>query len=313
MSRSVAPLSASRDYGCSREKLRAMVLLAGSVSPGRLLQRIGRSLFELPLEKGYTILDGWRRQVADMVGVFGLGTLPVRVLIDRGSPEPAAPANAADGPAPVTIERDPQELRGTGGVLRDISVGYEDDDVLVVANAAAVPMMPLHEVVDSLLRARGDVAIVSHEDGTPSGIMVLRCGVLRLLPEVGFVDLKEQGLSSIAAAHRVNVVSYSRPTSVPIRTTSAYIAALRSYHRRLRGEEDSSDPYAEDWQPAFTIIEEGASAAGGARFHDAVVLTGGRVEAGAVVVQSVVCPGGVVRRGATVVDELVSRGASGGE
>lgn len=289
-------------------------MLAGSVSPGKMLPRIGRSLFELPLEKDRTILDVWRREAVEVAGNFGLSALPVRVLIDRGSPEPLAPAGPSSGLAPVTIERDPRELRGTGGVLRDISAGYDDDDVLIVANAAAVPMVPLREVVEALLATEGDVSIVSHNDGTPSGIMLVRCEALRVLPEMGFVDLKEQGLPSIAASHRVTVVRYAQATSIPVRTTAGYIAALRSHHLRLRGDAKVADPYAEEWEAAFAIVEDGASVDPGARLHDAVVLKGGRVGSGAMVVQSLICPGGIVRRGATVVDELVwSGGAGGGE
>lgn len=312
MDQTMTAPSLSTGRRCAPSRLRALVMLAGSVSPGRMLQRIGRSLFELPLEKNCTILDGWCREAVEVAGNFGLPTLPVRVLIDRGSPEPATPAGPSAELSPVTIERDPRELRGTGGVLRDISTGYDDDDVLIVANAAAVPMLPLREVVEALLATDGDVSIVSHQDGAPSGIMVLRCGVLRLLAEVGFVDLKEQGLPAIAAAHRVTVVRYARATSVPVRTTAGYIAALRRHHLRLRGVDDAADPYAEEWESAFSIVEDGASVDAGARLHDTVVLRGGRVGAGAVVVQSLICPGGVVRRGATVVDELVWPGGAGG-
>jgi mannose-1-phosphate guanylyltransferase len=134
--------------------------------------------------------------------------------------------------------------------------------------------------------------------------MLVRCGVLGRVAEAGFVDMKEQGLPQIAKGHRVEVVDLERPSGMPIRTTADYVNALRRYHRRSAGAE-SGDPWAEDWAPTFSIVEEGALVGAGARVHDSVVLKGAKVETGAVVVRSVVCPGGVAGRGVLVAEDLV--------
>jgi len=96
------------------------------------------------------------------------------------------------------------------------------------------------------------------------------------------------------------------PAPPGIETMAAdYIAAMRHYHRRSHGKPAAADPLAEDWQPAFAIVEPGASVDPGAHVHDSVVLKGGAVEKGAVIVRSIVCPGGVVKKDRPAVDQLV--------
>jgi NDP-sugar pyrophosphorylase family protein len=149
--------------------------------------------------------------------------------------------------------------------------------------------------------------------------MLVRCGVLGRVAKAGFVDMKEQGLPQIAKEHRVEVVDLERPSGMPIRTTADYVNALRRYHRRAAGGAGGElvDPWAEDWAPTFSIVEEGAMVGAGARVHDSVVLKGARVETGAAVVRSVVCPGAVAGRGVLVAEDLVegrvmsSRGRQG--
>ena len=109
----------------------------------------------------------------------------------------------------------------------------------------------------------------------------------------------------IAQNYAVEVVHRRRPTGLPIRTANDYITALRYYHMRRAGKTTLSDPLAEDWQPSFNIVEEGAVVDPTARIHDSVVLRGGVVEAGAVLVRTFVCPSGLVRKDRTLVDEFV--------
>ena len=80
-------------------------------------------------------------------------------------------------------------------------------------------------------------------------------------------------------------------------------------HRRRLGHARPtlSDPLAEDWLPAFAIVEDAFTVDPRSHVHDSVVLRGGVVEPGAVVVRSLVCPGGVVRRDRSAVDQFVRR------
>ena len=288
-------------------RLRALVLLGGSVRPTALGLATGRSVLDLPLDENGSVFTGWLDQAAELAAALGLKSLPVRVMVNQKSPEP----NSADRRhfGAFRVERDLSEYRGTGGVLHDLARDYADDDLVLVANAAQILMDPLHTIAAALERTGGDVTVVSHQDGTPSGIMLLACKTLRQISQDGYVDMKEQALPQIAAGFDVRVLPRRRPTGLPIRTLEDYIQALRYHHRRKAGKKTSIDPLAEDWNPTFSLIEDGAQVDPGARVHDSVVLKGAVVEAGAVLVRSVVCPEGVLRHDKTAVETFVTAGA----
>ena len=290
--------------GSRLDTLRDLVLLGGSVRAGNFATQIGRPLFELPVASELRILDLWHRQATALSESFDLPGLTVRVMVDRAAKVSARQAVSTSA-LPLNIEPDPFEYRGTGGVLRDAAAAYEDDEHLLVINAAQVPLQPLGQLTEALAATGGDVCLVSHDDGTPSGLFLVRCGTLRHLPAAGFVDMKEQALPTIAQRDRVTILARSEPTALPIRTLADYCAALRRYHQQLFGGAASLNPFAENWEPVFSIVEHGAVVDPSARLHDSVVLDGGRVGANAVLVRSVVCAGGVVAPGQVVVDQTV--------
>jgi hypothetical protein len=284
-------------------RLRAMILLGGAVRSSPLSEACARSALDLPLDADGSIFNHWLLHATELARYIGTEKLPVRVMVNRNTPEPVSAAPIHYGK--FRVERDLSEYRGTGGVLRDLAVDYDDDDLILVCNAAQILLDPLAAIATALDRKDGDVTIVSHNDGTPSGVYLVRCKTLRSIPDAGFVDMKEQALPLIASNHDVKVLHCRRPTALPVRSLADYILAMRHYHRRRLGKQTVSDPLAEDWQPAFAIVEQGASVDPRAHVHDAVVLKGGVVEAGAVIVRSIVCPGGVVRKDRPMVDQLV--------
>jgi hypothetical protein len=182
---------------------------------------------------------------------------------------------------------------------------YDDDDYLLVATGAQVLARPLAEVVTVLAGRAADVAIGRHEDGTPAGLVWVRCGCLRSIPEVGFIDLKEQALPQIARRHHVEVVALPR-VGTPHRTPAEYLRAVRQFHLGRRDDTGASNPFSENWCPSFAVVEEGATVHPSAAIHDSVVLAGARVESNAIVVRSLVGPGQGVRRGQRLVDQFVS-------
>ncbi len=296
--------------------LRAVVLLGGTVRPGRLSAAIGRPIFALPLDAGRSILDYWRQQTAALGRSIGQSGLPVRVMVDRNSPETILAPVAAAGVdlAPLQVERDPHDYRGTGGVLRDLAGCYEEHDLLLVANAAQVLVESLSVCAMAMAeRAKegAEIVVADHEDGTPSGLMLVRCSVLSLIPDRGFVDMKEQALPTIAKSHRVGVARFAEPTGLPVRSLPQYVHALRWHTLREAGRPVQADPFSENLENVFSLVEHGATVAANVRLHDSIVLAGGVVEAGATLVQSVVCPGGRVRRGEVIVDQIVAAGSAG--
>jgi hypothetical protein len=294
-----------RHAGRAATGLTSVILLGGSVRSSRFHTAIARWALDLPCAPGQSLLEAWSSGVSALSSAWGR-PIPLRVLADHG-PESAAPSTipkiGTNGHPVLTIDKDPIELRGTGGVLRDISGHYPPDSFILVANAAQVLLRPLPELANSLDALHADVAVLAHADGTPTTLMLVRCGALAALPAIGFLDMKEQALPQLAARCPVQVVSSPVQVALGVRTAKSYLRALRAYHLNRSGTA-AAHP-GETWRSAFQIVEDGATVDRGARLHDSVVLTGARVEKDAIVVRSVVCPGGVVRRGETVVDQLV--------
>jgi len=294
----------SPDFEAVRHRIRAVILLAGLVRPTELSSRLKRAILSLPIDTDFSILDAWRGQAAMLSRTLRAEKLPVRIIVNRQAVPPTV--RPSDGQWNVRLEIDAGEYRGTGGVLRDAAEEYGDDDYIVVASGNQLVLESLGKMVVSLAKAGGDVSLMSHQDGTPAGLMLLRCGALRSIPKVGFVDMKEQALPRIAARHKVSVVSREQPMGIPVRSRDDYLRALFQYHRGRDDGDGSSSPFVEKWRPTFSIVEAGAQVDSSARIHASVVLQDGRVESGATVVHSVVCAGGVVARGQVATDQVIA-------
>jgi hypothetical protein len=282
-------------------RVRAVVLLAGSVRSTNLRKATDRFVMDLPLDTHKSILDSWHDHLDDLAFELGLDHLPARVMIDRSSEAPE-PTNRP-GPAEVKFQRDPLAFRGTGGLVSDVAKEYEDDDYLIVATANQVLLTPLPRLVEAMAQKHADVSLLCDKDNRPRGITLIRCGVLRDIAEKGFVDLNEQALPEIAKHHSVKVCRHEQPAGMSIRTRQDYLEAVRTCHERTNGQCRLSDLTPdEDWSPTFGIIEPGANVDPSAVIHDSVVLAGGRVEADAVLVRAIVGPQGRVSHGESAVE-----------
>ena len=285
-------------------RLRGLVLLGGAVRASELSVATERSVLDFPLDEHGTILNHWLQHAHEVAKWASVEKFPVRLKVNQNAIEPRSADPRFFGA--LRVERDLSDFRGTGGVLHDLASDYDDEDLLLVAPAAQVLLEPLTSIAESLADVGGDVSVVAHTDGTPSGMMLLKCKTLRLIAARGFVDMKEQALPLIASKYDVRVLRRRRPTGLPVRSLSDYISALRLHHRDKTGRAQAADPLAEDWGPTFSLVESGASADHSARIHDSVVLSGARVEPGAVLVRSVICPGVMVGRDRMIVDRIVT-------
>jgi UDP-N-acetylglucosamine transferase subunit ALG13 len=300
----------NRKYSAAhiKSRLSSMLLLAGRLRPMDLSRRSGRSRLDLPIDLDHTLLSYWRDEALRLSRAWGIDELPLRVLLDQASPMPTLPP-----PVPgisISIERDKAKFRGTGGVLRDACANYDDDDWSLVANAAQLLFGSLRGIADRLADCQsgggGEINVVQDHDGIPNGVILLRCGVLRSIPEIGFHDMKEQVIPSLARHHRVRVVSTQGLTSRPIHSLNDFIDAIGTYYaRHSSGSIMHDTETGEHWQSHFVIRERGALVAPTAIVHDAVILQGAVVEEGAVIVRSVIGQGVRVRSGQKIIDQVV--------
>lgn len=287
--------------------VRSFIVLCGAVRRTPLARSIGRSLVDLPLPDGTTLADRHLSGAGSFAARRGTGSIDVRLLVDANSEPPREHAETEW--VRCVVERDANPIRGVAGILSDATRGCEPDDFVVVVNGAQLFRTPLDELVGAMVRKESDVTMVASADGTPVGVWLIRCGVLRMVREVGYVDLKEQALPDWLGRWKVSVVETQRAYAVRTRTVQEYLGAvLMQASGGHTGSSVDEDPYREDWERSFAVIEPGAEVDEGATVHDSVVLGGGKVGRGAVVVRSVVCPGGSVAAGSRCVGQVVGPG-----
>jgi hypothetical protein len=159
------------------------------------------------------------------------------------------------------------------------------------------PLLPL---VERLIGCGADLSFPIEPSGGAGGVFVVRAGCLTSLPDVGFVDFKEQAIPIIARRHKVRVAELNSASSLPIHSLHDYVQAVRHWHVRQGGQAGQG----------FAVVEAGARVHETARLHDSVVLAGGCVEAGAILAGSLVTARGVVGTGRRVVHSLVTGPAS---
>lgn len=281
-------------------RLRAVILLEGTVRGSRWLDAIDRSTLLLPILERRTVLEHWAGQVAQLAENIEAERLQCRILVGRRGFPPVVPAERAR--VAFSVEQDPAELRGTGGLLRDVADGYDPNDYLLVATATQPSLEPLMDMVRPGARTGSDVVVYADADHQPLNVFLVACGALQQLPRVGFIDLKEQGIPQISRTHSVTIAKCGGRSGQSVRTVHGFLETAR----RFALGDSRKAAFAEQWASEFSLIEPGARVSGTATVHDSVVLSGGRVGNGAVVVNSVVCPGGIVRSGQTVVDRVVA-------
>jgi hypothetical protein len=292
--------------------LRAVVMLAGRVGRDRFADGVDRSVLDLPLDHERTVMTAWAEQFADLVRSFDLPRLEVRVAVNPGAAAPRTPPPSWLRRVEFIVERDASAYRGTAGVVRDFTRDYDDRDMVLVVTAGQVQREPLRDVFGALARCDEGVSLVPHAGGEFAGMFLLRCGRLRGIPEIGFVDMKEQAIPSTVDHEPLRVARRPAGSAFPLRTREEYLRALRALHAdageatQARSAAPVEDPFAETWRSVFSIVEPGADVAEGAILQNSVVLAGGRVGERAVVADSIVCRDGVVAGGRCVVGEVIS-------
>lgn len=292
----VSDMSGPISAGGIARSVTSVVVLCGAVRQTPLARSIGRSLVDLPLADGSTLADRHVQGAAAFATRRGLDSLTVRFLVDADSEPPRE--HDACGPVRCRVERDASPIRGVAGVLADATRACDPDEYLVVVNGAQLFRQPLDELIDAMIRKESDVAMVASQEGTPVGLWLLRAAVLRSIRPVGYVDLKEQALPEWLGRWKVSVVETQRAYAVRARSITEYLSAVRLDSRGvLAGASIDEDPYREEWERSFTVVEAGAEVGEGAVVHDSVVLAGAVVGRGATVVRSVVCPGASVGAG----------------
>jgi hypothetical protein len=169
------------------ERIQAVILLGGSLLRSPLSTATGRSLLDLPVVSGRSIFDCWRDDLKSLASSYSIDSLTARLIIDGRASQPKL--SLCEGVVNLSVEPDPHEYRGTAGILRDVSIDYDDDDYIVVASASQILLEPMEKLVCEFASKANDISLVAHDDGTPCGLMLIRCGCLREIPAIGYTGL----------------------------------------------------------------------------------------------------------------------------
>src|SRR4051794_26912787 len=117
-------------------RLRAVLLLSGSLRPTEFQRALRRPVLDLPVEADRTVFDVWCDQVAELAASVRWPSPQIRVLSRWGTFAPTVRPRTRS--PRVTIEPDREELRGTGGILRDAAADLANDDYVLAAHAGQV-------------------------------------------------------------------------------------------------------------------------------------------------------------------------------
>ncbi len=290
------------------------VLLAGGLVPSPLVEEAGQPSLELSLTARQTVFDRWCDVLFDAaVGDRHPLKRPILQVVHSGPPYRPR-RDFSDPRFEVLTQEEPGSYRGPAGVLRDVAQEYDDDDVLLVAEAARFIAGGLGQFLGDWSRLRPDVLIACHPGGEPAGIMLVRRGSLELVPNEGFMDVKEQWLPKVVRAGLKVWTSETRDfRPYPLRTREQFLDASAVAAgigcSETRGDGVLGPPRVLGPGIDKSRVSETAQVAPGAVIADAIVMPGAVIGAGAIVVRSIVCPDAVVEHNAEVVDRIVPAAA----
>lgn len=290
------------------------MLLAGGLVPSPLVEAARCTSLELSLTARQTVFDRWCDVLFDTtIGDRDPLERPVLQVVHSGPPY--RPRRDFHDPRfRVITQEEPGSFRGPAGVLRDVTESYRDDDVLLVAEAARYIAGGLSQFISDWARLRPDVLIACHPGGEPSGLMLVRRGSLELVPNEGFMDIKEQWLPKVMRAGLKVWTSETRDFQPYLLRTREQLLAASAVAAGIAAITSGPAPILGPPRVLGTGIDKSrvadtAQVAPGAVIADAIVMPGAVIGTGAIVVRSVVCPDAVIEPYAEVVDRIIPAAA----
>ncbi len=278
--------------------LKRAILLAGGPHPSAIMRACGLALFSLPVTPdGRSVLDLWGAGVASHPAEVHAHT--DLVLCVSATPDLASVGrHGIDG---WSLRADASLYRGPAGVVRDATLDLNSDDHVLVGEASRA----VGNCVTELLRAHAatgaDATIGVNPDQSPAGVLVLRRRALEYVPDVGYMDIKEQFLPKILSqGFNVRAAVLPAPGAIGFRTRLDLLAAANIRDRHASVSPANSSRLARISPTA--VVHQGAHVV------ESIIGPAARVEDGAVVVRSIVTGSAVVTAGTAIHDAIVTSG-----
>lgn len=272
----------------------AVLLLAGGLKSPPLETLSGRAVLALTPEPDRSLLDLW----VDRAGT--LSAHPSRLLIRSDSAPPPVSDHRMVEPV-----RDVGLYRGPAGAIRDVAESLPTEvETLLVCEALRVPTDEIESFVAEHRQSGAAVSVARNPDGSTGGVYAIsRALISKLVPEVGFLDLKEQFLGkALKEGLDIRVFDLAEPGIRPARDLEEFITASCPLRDSLTDIDPDAPPGI-----GFSVVSREAKLSGSARVWRSIVMAGGAVSDGATVVRSLVLPGGLVKEGDVVVDAVIGR------
>lgn len=292
-------------------RLDGCVLLAGGLVPSPLARETRRLTLELWLTSTETVFSRWCDVLDELSVESGVPRPMIRVV---HSGPPYEPTHAlSDARFEIRTMAEPDDFRGPAGVLRDVTRKDDPESTILVAEAARYIAGSLTPLFRDWAESEADILIARSPEGKPAGIMLIRTKALEIVPEAGYMDIKEQWLPRcIERGFRVRTSTTRQFMPFPLRSREQFLSASAVAVGQSCPILDSP-PVLGPLRPLGrtldrTRISEDAQIAHDAIVADSVVMPGAKVGAGAVVVRSLVCPNARVSPGQVVVDTVVASG-----
>lgn len=272
----------------------ACVIYAGGLQASPLQALSPISVLDLMLTERATVLETLLARVAEACAGSGK-SLPVTVVWGQPVPEPSMPTSLAG--LDVRVTREASAWRGSAGVLADVCKPFASDATILVLEGARWLAVPLLPMLEAHARRDAHITVARNPDATPAGAYLVRRSTLDAVPQLGYLDLKEQFMGKFTGTPRgVHVHALPHPGAAPLRTLEDFLAAARA----ASGAGNA---------PGASVRSAQAAIAPDATVANSVVMAEARIESGAVVARSIVLKGAVVSQGTEIVDAVVAPGS----
>lgn len=280
-----------------------VIMLTGGMRPSPLRAGVGRPIVSLPLRQGLTLFGAWLhvlRSIGQSVDLIVATNLDEDVPLLREQLK--SEAVGCPWIRSVRVARDPNEWRGSAGVLRDLAgetVG--DGECVLMLEGGCLPPVSLEPIVASL-EAGAIMAVGATDDLTPAGAIGCRVDVLSIVPDVGYCDLKEQVIPRLTRRGAdVRAIRVSDEL-VRLRDLDSYLYAVTRI-----GSDSETDSSDQPWRGlGVCLVEDGATVDAGAILKQSVVLRGASIGAAAILNGCVAAAGASVGPGERVVDRIIT-------
>jgi len=281
--------TAPDEPGVKNAPISTALILSGGLKSPDLMNRFGWPLSCLPQTKNAHVIDTWSEAFRGL----GLDENSVYVMTDALGKSLWARSDRS----PNLIE-DQAPYRGPAGVLLDAfeHIGLDRPCVIIEHSRMLESPGLLAGLVESHKSGGQAITVATNPNGTFSGILIADPEPIKIIPRIGFMDIKEQWLP---AAH-TNGLSVARVPldgwSYQIRSRSAYLTAIR----KIGGFGTPLDQ---------GVIARSIGKMMNTRYGGGLITDGAHVDASASIAHSVVCPGAVVGARAIVVRSIIGPGA----